>query len=71
MTEKHRERWQLEVEIMSRLDHENIIAAMDVPPPLDVGRDQLPLLAMEYCSEGDLRKVSICLYIHYSDPIFI
>ncbi|KAL4239867.1 hypothetical protein ACF0H5_000667 [Mactra antiquata] len=57
MTEKHRERWQLEVEIMGRLDHENIISAMQVPPHIDVSRDQLPLLAMEYCSEGDLRKV--------------
>lgn len=57
MTEKHRQRWQLEVQIMQRLDHENVIAALEVPGPLDVHSHELPLLAMEYCSGGDLRKV--------------
>ena len=57
MTDKHRERWQLEVQIMKRLNHENVIAALEVPGPLDVHSHELPLLAMEYCSGGDLRKV--------------
>ena len=57
MTEKHRQRWQLEVQIMQRLEHENVIAALKVPAPLDVHEHELPLLAMEYCSGGDLRKV--------------
>ncbi|KAL8585012.1 hypothetical protein ACOMHN_043648 [Nucella lapillus] len=56
MTDKHRQRWQLEVDIMKRLDHHNVVVALDVPPELDVGRDELPLLAMEFCSRGDLRK---------------
>lgn len=44
---------------MKRLDHPNVIAVRDVPPPLDVGKELLPLLAMEYCSGGDLRKVGV------------
>ena len=42
---------------MKRLDHPNLVSARDVPPPLDVKDDELPLLAMEFCSGGDLRKV--------------
>lgn len=61
MTEKHRQRWELEVQIMQRLDHENVIAALEVPGPLDVQKHELPLLAMEYCSGGDLRKVHVDL----------
>ncbi|XP_064601386.1 inhibitor of nuclear factor kappa-B kinase subunit alpha-like [Liolophura sinensis] len=57
MNAKHRQRWEQEITIMKRLDHPNVIAVRDVPPPLDVGKDSLPLLAMEYCSGGDLRKV--------------
>ena len=62
MTEKHRQRWELEVQIMQRLQHENVIAALQVPPPLDVQPLELPLLAMEYCSGGDLRKVKCQFY---------
>ncbi|XP_021363754.1 inhibitor of nuclear factor kappa-B kinase subunit alpha-like [Mizuhopecten yessoensis] len=57
MTDKHRQRWSLEVDIMKRLDHPNVISAREVPPALDVKENELPLLAMEYCSGGDLRKV--------------
>ena len=57
MTAKHKQRWELEIQIMKRLNHENVIAAYEVPSALDVKTGQLPLLAMEYCSGGDLRKV--------------
>ena len=57
MTARHKQRWSLEVSIMKKLDHANVIGARDVPPELDVGPDELPLLAMEYCAGGDLRKV--------------
>lgn len=50
--------WRQEVDIMKRLDHPNLVSAKDVPVPLDVSDDELPLLAMEFCSGGDLRKVS-------------
>lgn len=54
---RNRKRWQQEVDIMKRLDHPNLVSARDVPSPLDVKDDELPLLAMEFCSGGDLRKV--------------
>ena len=50
--------WRQEVDIMKRLDHPNLVSAKDVPVPLDVSDNELPLLAMEFCSGGDLRKVS-------------
>ncbi|XP_077998979.1 inhibitor of nuclear factor kappa-B kinase subunit alpha-like [Glandiceps talaboti] len=53
---KHRKRWQLEVTIMQRLDHPNIIKAIGVPDVLLPLEGELPRLAMEYCSGGDLRK---------------
>ena len=58
MTHKLQHRWQLEVDIMKRLNHDNVVIALDVPEELAEGPEELPLLAMEYCSKGDLRKVS-------------
>ncbi|ESP04014.1 hypothetical protein LOTGIDRAFT_110348 [Lottia gigantea] len=57
MSQKNCKRWQIEVDIMKRLKHENVVAGLDVPPGLESLQDNLPLLAMEYCSGGDLRKV--------------
>nr|UFQ90030.1 inhibitor of nuclear factor kappa B kinase subunit alpha [Haliotis discus hannai] len=57
MSPKHRQRWKMEVDIMKRLCHDNVIAAREVPPRLDVTGDEVPLLAMEYCAGGDLRRV--------------
>lgn len=42
---------------MKRLNHPNVIAAKEVPPELNVTDGELPLLAMEFCSGGDLRRV--------------
>lgn len=61
LNSRNRKRWQQEVDIMKRLDHPNLVSARDVPPPLDVKDDELPLLAMEFCSGGDLRKVKFKL----------
>ena len=60
MQPKHKERWSVEIKIMLRLDHLNVIQALEVPAPLLVLQEaaDLPMLAMEYCSEGDLRNVS-------------
>lgn len=42
----------------SRLKHINVVQARDVPEELmSISINDLPLLAMEYCSRGDLRKV--------------
>lgn len=44
-----------------RLDHVNVVAAREVPEGMQklVFTNDLPLLAMEYCQGGDLRKVYI------------
>lgn len=51
------ERWKKEIEIMKRLRHINVITAKEIPVPLKILSQNLPILAMEYCSKGDLRKV--------------
>ncbi|XP_023688018.1 inhibitor of nuclear factor kappa-B kinase subunit beta [Paramormyrops kingsleyae] len=57
LSAKNRERWCLEIKIMKRLNHENVVAGRDVPEELQKqGPNDLPLLAMEYCQGGDLRK---------------
>lgn len=44
---------------MCRLNHVNVVQARDVPAELSsIAINDLPLLAMEYCSKGDLRKVA-------------
>lgn len=44
-----------------RLDHVNVVAAREVPEGMQkiVATNDLPLLAMEYCQGGDLRKVKV------------
>lgn len=57
ISKKMMERWKKEIEIMKRLKHLNVITAKEIPPPLEILSQSLPILAMEYCSKGDLRKV--------------
>ena len=58
LSEKHREQWRKEVDILQRLDHPNVIRCMPAPPELvELLEEDLPLLCMEFCSGGDLRKV--------------
>ncbi|KAK7930790.1 hypothetical protein WMY93_007185 [Mugilogobius chulae] len=53
-----KDRWSREIEIMERLKHVNVVEAREVPKELlSIALNDLPLLAMEYCSRGDLRKV--------------
>uniref|UniRef100_A0A665X6Q3 IkappaB kinase n=1 Tax=Echeneis naucrates TaxID=173247 RepID=A0A665X6Q3_ECHNA len=58
LSERNKERWCLEIQIMRRLDHVNVVAAREVPDGMQrsVATNDLPLLAMEYCQGGDLRK---------------
>lgn len=58
LSDKNKERWSLEIQIMKRLDHVNVVAAREVPEGMQklVATNDLPLLAMEYCQGGDLRK---------------
>lgn len=58
LNSKNKDRWSREIQIMKRLSHINVVQARDVPEELlSIAINDLPLLAMEYCSRGDLRKV--------------
>ncbi|CAG5116319.1 unnamed protein product [Candidula unifasciata] len=57
MPEKMWDRWKMEVYIMSKLNHENVIKAVLVPPQLEPNSGEPPVLAMEFCEGGDLRKI--------------
>nr|CAD7398821.1 unnamed protein product [Timema cristinae] len=59
LSEKHKERWAKEVEIMLRLSHPNIVKAITVPEAfLPLQSSSIPILCMEFCSKGDLRQAS-------------
>ncbi|XP_041866785.1 inhibitor of nuclear factor kappa-B kinase subunit alpha-like [Melanotaenia boesemani] len=58
LNHKNKDRWSREIQIMKKLNHVNIVQAREVPAELSsIALNDLPLLAMEYCSRGDLRKV--------------
>ncbi|KAM4609563.1 inhibitor of nuclear factor kappa-B kinase subunit alpha [Discoglossus pictus] len=54
---KNKERWCQEIHIMKRLNHPNVVKACEVPAEMDFLVNDVPHLAMEYCSGGDLRKL--------------
>ncbi|KAM3606237.1 uncharacterized protein V6R79_013243 [Siganus canaliculatus] len=55
---KNKDRWSREIQIMKKLNHVNVVQARELPDELSsIALNDLPLLAMEYCSRGDLRKV--------------
>ncbi|XP_042313530.1 inhibitor of nuclear factor kappa-B kinase subunit alpha isoform X2 [Sceloporus undulatus] len=54
---KNKDRWCHEIEIMKKLNHPNIVKACEVPEEMNFLVNDVPLLAMEYCSKGDLRKI--------------
>uniref|UniRef100_A0A8C5C745 Inhibitor of nuclear factor kappa-B kinase subunit alpha n=1 Tax=Gadus morhua TaxID=8049 RepID=A0A8C5C745_GADMO len=58
LNQKNKDRWSREIQIMKKLSHVNVVEAREVPLELSsIGLNDLPLLAMEYCSKGDLRKM--------------
>lgn len=57
LTPVQRKRWANEVDIMRRLRHPNIVKTGCVPFKLPNVEENLPVLCMEYCKKGDLRKV--------------
>ncbi|KAK5645297.1 hypothetical protein RI129_006597 [Pyrocoelia pectoralis] len=61
LTEKQRERWTVEVEIMKGIRNENIVAYRKMPEDLNKVLTnyncELPILSMEYCRFGNLRSV--------------
>ncbi|XP_018417440.1 PREDICTED: inhibitor of nuclear factor kappa-B kinase subunit beta [Nanorana parkeri] len=57
LSPKNKERWCLEIQIMKKLNHKNVVSAREVPEGLQkLAPNDLPLLAMEFCLGGDLRK---------------
>uniref|UniRef100_A0A8C9FQN9 Inhibitor of nuclear factor kappa-B kinase subunit alpha n=1 Tax=Pavo cristatus TaxID=9049 RepID=A0A8C9FQN9_PAVCR len=54
---KNKDRWCHEIDIMKKLNHPNIVRACEVPEEMNFLVNDVPLLAMEYCSGGDLRKL--------------
>ena len=57
-SDKNKERWRQECKRMLEMDHPNVVRALPVPTQLQLqDADLLPLLAMEFCSGGDLRQV--------------
>ncbi|KAM8858553.1 inhibitor of nuclear factor kappa-B kinase subunit alpha-like isoform 1-T1 [Spinachia spinachia] len=58
LNSKNKDRWGREIQIMKKLNHGNVVQAREIPEELSaIALNDLPLLAMEYCSRGDLRKV--------------
>uniref|UniRef100_A0A3Q2SUN4 Inhibitor of nuclear factor kappa-B kinase subunit alpha n=1 Tax=Fundulus heteroclitus TaxID=8078 RepID=A0A3Q2SUN4_FUNHE len=58
LTPRNRDRWCREIQIMKKLHHNNVVTAKEVPEEIKmIALNDLPLLAMEYCSKGDLRNV--------------
>ncbi|KAM9424964.1 inhibitor of nuclear factor kappa-B kinase subunit alpha isoform 2-T2 [Pholidichthys leucotaenia] len=58
LTPRNKERWCREIQIMKKLNHINVVTAQDVPEEMiPIALNDLPLLAMEYCSKGDLRRM--------------
>uniref|UniRef100_A0A674MIV7 Inhibitor of nuclear factor kappa-B kinase subunit alpha n=1 Tax=Takifugu rubripes TaxID=31033 RepID=A0A674MIV7_TAKRU len=58
LTPRNKDRWSREIQIMKKLNHINVVTARDVPEEVThISLNDLPLLAMEYCSRGDLRKM--------------
>ena len=52
------ERWYGELDILKRLDHPNIVKALNVPEGLNcLPMGNTPFICMEYCDGGDLRQV--------------
>ncbi|XP_069096934.1 inhibitor of nuclear factor kappa-B kinase subunit alpha-like [Pleurodeles waltl] len=57
LSAKNKERWCHEIKIMGKLNHPNVVKACSVPEEMNFLVNDVPLLAMEYCSGGDLRKL--------------
>ncbi|XP_031696964.1 inhibitor of nuclear factor kappa-B kinase subunit alpha-like [Anarrhichthys ocellatus] len=58
LNSKNKDSWGREIQIMKKLNHVNVVQAREIPEELSsIALNDLPLLAMEYCSRGDLRKV--------------
>lgn len=64
MSPKQMDRWALEIENMNNFNHPNIVKSEPVPEKMVCDR---PVLCMEFCNKGDLRKVLEKINTHYSN----
>ena len=62
MKEQMWERWRMEVYIIGKLSHDNVIRSVELPGHLTPPPGDPPVLAMEFCEGGDLRKVQTSRY---------
>ncbi len=59
------ERWTLELNIVKRLNHKNVVKAFDLPNGLILNHHgNIPCICMEYCDGGDLRQVQSINYLN-------
>ncbi|XP_060527597.1 inhibitor of nuclear factor kappa-B kinase subunit beta-like isoform X2 [Cylas formicarius] len=61
LSDKQKERWHKEVDFMKSINHLNIIKFKSLPHDLETillkyNPTRLPLLSMEYCTKGNLRR---------------
>ncbi|GAB1602820.1 inhibitor of nuclear factor kappa-B kinase subunit alpha-like [Argonauta hians] len=49
-------KWRREIDIMKKLNHKNIISCRDIPDELRYLENKHPILTMEFCSAGNLKK---------------
>lgn len=58
LSARNKERWCHEIQIMKKLNNANVVKAREVPEEMQgVAFNDVPLLAMEFCTGGNLRKV--------------
>ena len=58
------DRWRGEMKIIKKLDHMNIVRALNMPAGLDpMAVGDTPCICMEYCDGGDLRQVGMPLLL--------
>ncbi len=58
MSQDFVERWYQEMDLVKRLRHPNIVQAIDLPSGFHYqALGGMPYICMEFCEEGDLRKV--------------
>lgn len=62
LSQKHKERWSQEVDMMKRINNDNIVKFYVLPTKFEdalnkYNNAKLPMLSMEFCAEGDLRTV--------------
>jgi len=63
--------WARECKMMLTLSNPNIVRAFEVPPDIVqiAASPSSLLLAMEYCPDGDLRKVLSHILSRYKSPL--